>query len=375
LGILPADMKLLQDVDKNGAFNLTDGSNEVLDGNPPAPTPGLSGAACEAAVPSTDVTPCTFVEQISTDPAIFTASATVFFNSKFAIGGVKALALAGAPGIAKAISSIFGGGGGGNPNIPWIVAAHLANLGSGIVGPDGTIGFGAVLTQADLSELTSPEIIQPGEKVSFRFDTYENQGINNLGYASLSFVPSNSDSSILSQDKISITFNKYGSVVIIDSNGILSDTDFTILETDNPYSNILKFDTTFTRTMPVSDILLEVRDLDKNFDKGTFENAIVVTSTPGALMESNVPDWIKTNANWWSQGQITDAEFTTGIQYLIAQGIIIIPQTQISADSTDVIPDWLRNNAEWWSTGLITETDFIQGLQWLIGNGIIIINQ
>jgi len=210
------------------------------------------------------------------------------------------------------------------------------------VGPDGTIGFGAVLTQADLSELTSPEIIQPGDKVSFRFDTYENQGVNNLAFASLSFVPSNSDSSILSQDKISITFNKYGSLVIIDSNGILSDTDFTILETENPYSNILKFDTIFTGTMPVSDIILEVRDLDTNFDKGTFENAIVVTSTPGALMASNVPDWIKTNANWWSQGQITDAEFTTGIQYLIAQGIIIIPQTQISADSTDVIPDWLR---------------------------------
>ena len=126
--------------------------------------------------------------------------------------------------------------------------------------------------------------------------------------------------------------------------------------------------------MPASDIVLEVRDLDHAFDKETFANAIVVKSKPQDFMESNVPEWMKANADWWSQGQITDADFTTGIQYLIAQGIIIIPETQISADSTDVIPDWLRNNAEWWADGLITETEFIQGLQWLIANGIIIIN-
>ena len=126
--------------------------------------------------------------------------------------------------------------------------------------------------------------------------------------------------------------------------------------------------------MPVSDIKLEVRDLDQNFDKGTFENAITVSSTPLNIMESSVPDWVKNNANWWSQGQISDAEFMTGIQYLIAQGIVTIPTTQISADSTEEIPNWMRNNAQWWANDLITETDFIQGIQWLVSNGIIIIN-
>jgi len=65
----------------------------------------------------------------------------------------------------------------------------------------------------------------------------------------------------------------------------------------------------------------------------------------------------------------------SGIEFLIAQGIIIIPPTQISADSTADIPNWLRSNAEWWANGFITESDFIQGIQWLIANGIIIINQ
>ncbi|MCH6586100.1 MAG: hypothetical protein IH792_03605 [Thaumarchaeota archaeon] len=243
------------------------------------------------------------------------------------------------------------------------------------MGPDGTIGFGAVLTQADLRDRTSPEIIQPGDKVSFRIDIFENQGINNVAYASLSFIPTNSDSSILNQGETTITFVKYKPLEIVDTNGILSDTAFTILETEFPQDMVLKFDTIFTGTMPASDIVLEVRDLDHAFDKETFANAIVVKSKPQDFMESNVPDWIKANADWWSQGQITDADFTTGIQYLIAQGIIIIPETQISADSSNVIPDWLRNNAEWWADGLITETEFIQGLQWLIANGIIIINQ
>ncbi|MFB3096386.1 MAG: hypothetical protein ACE1YX_01665, partial [Nitrosopumilaceae archaeon] len=125
-----------------------------------------------------------------------------------------------------------------------------------------------------------------------------------------------------------------------------------------------------------------VRDLDYNFGKETFKNAIVVTSTPQVFLESNlgftessVPDWVKANADWWSQGLITDADFMSGIEFLIAQGIIIIPATQISADSTADIPNWLRSNAEWWATGLITEADFVQGLQWLIINGIIILNQ
>jgi len=138
---------------------------------------------------------------------------------------------------------------------------------------------------------------------------------------------------------------------------------------------VLKFDTIFTGTMPASDIVLEVRDLDHNFDKETFANAIVVKSKPQDFMESNVPDWIKANADWWSQGQITDAEFTTGIQYLIEQGIIIVPETAVTGDSVEAIPDWLRSNAAWWADGLITEADFVQGLQWLIINGIIIINQ
>ena len=35
------------------------------------------------------------------------------------------------------------------------------------------------------------------------------------------------------------------------------------------------------------------------------------------------------------------------------------------------IPGWIKNNAEWWSQGLITEDDFVKGIEFLVKNGII----
>jgi len=43
-------------------------------------------------------------------------------------------------------------------------------------------------------------------------------------------------------------------------------------------------------------------------------------ATPGVSQE--IPSWIKNNADWWSQGLITDDDFVKGIQYLVEQGII-----------------------------------------------------
>lgn len=42
---------------------------------------------------------------------------------------------------------------------------------------------------------------------------------------------------------------------------------------------------------------------------------------------SSIPQWIKNNAKWWSEGTITDADFLKGIQYLIQQGLIQVPSS------------------------------------------------
>ncbi len=40
--------------------------------------------------------------------------------------------------------------------------------------------------------------------------------------------------------------------------------------------------------------------------------------------ETKIPEWIKNNAGWWSEGLIADSEFVSGIQYLITKGIMVI---------------------------------------------------
>lgn len=54
--------------------------------------------------------------------------------------------------------------------------------------------------------------------------------------------------------------------------------------------------------------------------------AIIVTSLTVSLQASgqnySIPNWIKNNARWWADGQISDGDFISGIQYLISNGIM-----------------------------------------------------
>ena len=86
--------------------------------------------------------------------------------------------------------------------------------------------------------------------------------------------------------------------------------------------------------------------------------------------EIKIPSWIKNNAGWWSTDLIKDTEFVSGIQYLIKEGIMTIPQTQPGQSTNQDIPPWIKNNAGWWADGLIEDTEFVSGIQYLITNGI-----
>jgi len=50
-------------------------------------------------------------------------------------------------------------------------------------------------------------------------------------------------------------------------------------------------------------------------------------------------------------------------------GIIGFSLTASASDSA--IPEWVKNNALWWSEGVISEADYITSLEYLISNGII----
>ncbi|MBA4453779.1 MAG: DM13 domain-containing protein [Nitrosopumilaceae archaeon] len=90
---------------------------------------------------------------------------------------------------------------------------------------------------------------------------------------------------------------------------------------------------------------------------------------------SAIPEWIKNNAGWWADGTITDSDFLTGIQYLIQQDILSVPQTSVTEGQEKEIPDWIKNNAGWWSQGQISDDDFLNGIQYLIGIGLITVEQ
>jgi peptidoglycan/xylan/chitin deacetylase (PgdA/CDA1 family) len=87
---------------------------------------------------------------------------------------------------------------------------------------------------------------------------------------------------------------------------------------------------------------------------------------------TTIPKWIKNNAGWWADGSIDDESFVQGIQYLIQNGIMKIPQTtNISNAENKEIPQWIKNNAGWWADGQITDSDFISGIEYLVNHRII----
>ena len=40
--------------------------------------------------------------------------------------------------------------------------------------------------------------------------------------------------------------------------------------------------------------------------------------------EISIPDWVRNNAGWWADGQISDEDFANGLQYLIKIGVISV---------------------------------------------------
>ena len=101
-----------------------------------------------------------------------------------------------------------------------------------------------------------------------------------------------------------------------------------------------------------------------------------------------IPEWVKLNTESWSDGTMNDETFVNAIGFLIEKEIIDIPMKQnISEapkdkekhqfeeiDQTIPIPDWIKNNAAWWSDGTINDDAFVSAIQYLVEQGIIQIN-
>jgi len=182
---------------------------------------------------------------------------------------------------------------------------------------------------------------------------------------------------------------------IKDENGFFEYIDFTI-EKDG-IKQTATFDIKFLKPMPKSDIVLRMWDQDLRSTTVLIFDAIEVVDPsieqleepapedleipePGTTIpetselrigEPPVPDWIKTNAKWWNDDHIRDTDFARGIEYLIENNILKVPQTEtFEQEQVQEIPGWVKNNAGWWGDGLLRDQDFVNGIQWLIKNGI-----
>lgn len=93
------------------------------------------------------------------------------------------------------------------------------------------------------------------------------------------------------------------------------------------------------------------------------------------LNKIQIPTFFKNVASWWSDGLIGDYEFVDGIEYLINEGIIEIPNlSQNTSSNENTIPDWVRQNIGWWTNNLTSDTELVNSIQYLVEKGIIQVN-
>jgi len=110
----------------------------------------------------------------------------------------------------------------------------------------------------------------------------------------------------------------------------------------------------------------KAKELQGNLDK---KNEIQINS-----ISSNIPDWLKINAKWYSMGMISGKEFAHSIQFLIKEELIQMDKTGGTNKSSlgeDAIPEWMQKSTGWWADGLVSDAEFISGLSHLVNIGVI----
>jgi len=93
--------------------------------------------------------------------------------------------------------------------------------------------------------------------------------------------------------------------------------------------------------------------------------------TPTPIPTSpKVPSWIKTTAGFWVDGFSSDNEFVSAIEFLINEGVIVIPPIASGSETAAEIPSWIQTTTGFWVDGFTSDEEFVSAIQWLIKNGI-----
>ncbi len=299
-------------------------------------------------------------------------------------------------------SGVGGGSSGAGPSQPTVLTSSID-----IVGDTPNSGFAGIVDASVPNSPESTKTVSTDKNLEFKYNMYENGGIDNLYHATMYFFSAAETDSKkhidISKSQAYITFNRGEPVQVVDPHGYFANAGFEISKKDT-WNLILKYDITFAKPMPESHILLRSWDSQRNSADKILPNAITVTESsivnaqsenqptenePSFVLQSenqpseniatpeitDIPLWVKNNAMWWHEKQIDDSDFVSGIEYLINEKVITIPETEVTGSiSSKEIPDWISNVAGFWSSDLITDAEFVQAMQWLITNGVMVIS-
>lgn len=72
--------------------------------------------------------------------------------------------------------------------------------------------------------------------------------------------------------------------------------------------------------VPLADKVVEIGKL--GLSQVTYDSQTLWEHAAAETSEYQIPEWIKNNAKWWAEGQITDDDYIKGLQYLIDKGIL-----------------------------------------------------
>jgi len=120
-------------------------------------------------------------------------------------------------------------------------------------------------------------------------------------------------------------------------------------------------------------IVLKFENLDESKVANLQIPLVVDRKDVSTSFEYQIPEWVKNNAGWWADGQIPDSAFVQGIQFLIKDGIVIVPVGESTAQNESSIPEWIKTNAGWWADGQIDDKTFATGIEYLIKIGLIVV--
>jgi hypothetical protein len=91
-------------------------------------------------------------------------------------------------------------------------------------------------------------------------------------------------------------------------------------------------------------------------------------SSTDVIPSKTIPVWFKDASKMWHDGQIRDIDYSWSIKNLIEHGII---KSDTVVDTELKLPAWMKNNANWFAEDEISKEEYANNLQYLLNNNII----